>query len=98
MIAMMNKPDSPGASPGSTAAVSSVRDRIASMNKGTTADTNDPGKKKLSTRSSGDPLAKSPSTRPKNSPGNNRKKESTSDDPRILKLEDDFLYDDPVNV
>jgi len=46
-------------------------------------------------------LAKSPSTRRVELGGSSPKtfkKESTCDDPRILKLEDDFMYDDSVNV
>ena len=104
MIASLNKPDAPGATAAAAAGpAASVRDRIASMNKGNSSSSSDQdSKKKLNpipgARSSGiDPMAKSPSTRPKHSPIN-RKKDSTSDDPRILKLDDDFLYDDPVNV
>ncbi len=113
MIASLNKPDSPGGTAAAGQTATSVRDRIANMNKSgsggsKSSDDQDQGgaisggKKRLNSLSSGskagDQLAKSPSTRPKHSPINNRKKDSTSDDPRILKLDDDFLYDDPVNV
>ena len=98
MIASLNKPDSPGA--GGGVAVPSVRDRIANMNK--TAEPADNAKRKgNSLPRSVDPSAAaaagSPGARPKNSPIN-RKKESTSDDPRILQLEDDIFFEDTVNV
>ena len=91
IIANLNKPDSPGKS-----SVSSVRERIANMNKNAESD---PSKRKGNSlpRSTEVPVSKSPGTRQKNSPIN-RKKDSTSDDPRILKLDDDFLFEDTVNV
>ncbi len=110
MISNLNKPDSPGGTSVAGQTANSVRDRIANMNKSGSGGKNSEdqdqgaisGKKRLNSLSSGskagDQLAKSPSTRPKHSPINNRKKDLTSDDPRILKLDDDFLYDDPVNV
>lgn len=92
-IASLNKPDSPGSA--SSVAPTNIRDRIANMNKNTELEVNK--RKGNSLPRSTEPVSKSPGTRPKNSP-NNRKKDSTSDDPRILKLDDDFMYDDTVNV
>ena len=92
-IASLNKPDSPGSA--SSVAPTNIRDRIANMNKNSELEVNK--RKGNSLPRSTEPVSKSPGTRPKNSP-NNRKKDSTSDDPRILKLDDDFMYDDTVNV
>jgi len=97
MIANLNKPEKEGlGSVGGLLGAQSVRDRIASMNKG------DPETKKkgnsLPRNNEGvSSSAKSPGIKPKNSPHNFRK-ESTTDDPRILKLDDDFMYEDTVNV
>jgi len=90
MIASLNKPDSPG-----SVAATSVRDRIANMNKTVDPDTKRKGNSLPRSAEPGG--GASPGTRQKNSPSN-RKKESTSDDPRILQLEDDIFYDDTVNV
>jgi len=83
----------------------SVRDRVASMNKPGGSESNEGAAKKKgnSLPRSSDGLtgpsssAKSPGIKAKNSPKNFRK-ESTTDDPRILKLDDDFMYEDTVNV
>ena len=94
MIASLNKPDSPGKVPVVVAA-SSVRDRIANMNKGPEVESSTKRKGNSLPREG---LAVSPGTvRQKNSPVT-RKKEETSDDPRILKLDDDFMFEDTVNV
>jgi hypothetical protein len=39
-----------------------------------------------------------PSCPSDNSPSVGKKKDSTSDDPRILKLEDDYAFDDVMDV
>eukprot|EP00090_Calanus_glacialis_P000689 TRINITY_DN10463_c0_g1_i2.p1 TRINITY_DN10463_c0_g1~~TRINITY_DN10463_c0_g1_i2.p1 ORF type:complete len:1522 (-),score=274.97 TRINITY_DN10463_c0_g1_i2:738-5303(-) len=97
MIANLNKPEKEGlGSVGGLLGAQSVRDRIASMNKGDP----EPQKKGNSLPRNTEGVsssAKSPGIKPKNSPHNFRK-ESTTDDPRILKLDDDFMYEDTVNV
>ena len=100
MIANLNKPEdkSSGSVGGLLGGGQSVRDRIASMNQ------NQDVKKKgnslpRTTVEAINPAAgsKSPGVKPKNSPHNMRK-ENTEDDPRILKLDDDFMFEDTVNV
>ena len=97
MIANLNKPEKEGlGSVGGLLGAQSVRDRIASMNKGDV----EPKKKGNSLPRNNEGVsssAKSPGIKPKNSPHNFRK-ESTENDPRILKLDDDFMYEDTVNV
>ncbi len=103
MIASLNKPEPLGG----TVVIGggSVRDRIANMNKSVAAggggvastDTTDGPKRKGNSLPRNAESSSSPSCRPKNSPKNLRK-ESTTDDPRILKLDDDFMYEDTVNV
>ena len=103
MIANINKPEKEvgGTVGGLLGGGQSVRDRIASMNN--QGDPGGPGggKKKGNslprTAEAINTAATSPGIKPKNSPHNFRK-ESTTDDPRILKLDDDFMYEDTVNV
>ena len=99
MIANINKPEKEGAGTvgGLLGGGQSVRDRIASMNN--QADSKKKGNSLPRTAEAINTAATSPGMKPKNSPHNFRKdKESTTDDPRILKLDDDFLYEDTVNV
>lgn len=97
MIANLNKPEKEGlGSVGGLLGAQSVRDRIASMNKGD-QDTKKKGNSLPRNNEGVSSSAKSPGIKPKNSPHNFRK-ESTTDDPRILKLDDDFMYEDTVNV
>jgi len=105
MIASLNKPEKEGlGTVGGLLGAGSVRDRIASMNKG--EDRGEvqaaKGRKGNSLPRSNDglggPPAKSPGMKAKNSPKNFRKESDTTNDPRILKLDDDFMYEDTVNV
>ena len=107
MIANLNKPEAGeagGGSVGGLLGAASVRDRIASMNKGEGgggAGGNDRRKGNSLPRATdgltaGSSSAKSPGLAAKHSPHNLRR--DTTDDPRILKLEDDFMYEDTVNV
>ena len=99
MIANINKPEKEGAGTvgGLLGGGQSVRDRIASMNN--QADSKKKGNSLPRTAEAINTAATSPGMKPKNSPHNFRKdKESTTDDPRILKLDDDFMYEDTVNV
>lgn len=101
MIANLNKPEKEtSGTVGGLLGGQSVRDRIASMNN----QGSDVKKKGNSLPRTGvaeaiNPAAaaKSPGVKAKASPHNFRK-ESTTDDPRIMKLDDDFMYDDSVNV
>ena len=97
MIANINKPEKegPGTVGGLLGGGQSVRDRIASMNN--QADSKKKGNSLPRTAEAINTAATSPGMKPKNSPHNFRK-ESTTDDPRILKLDDDFMYEDTVNV
>ena len=97
MIANINKPEKEGAGTvgGLLGGGQSVRDRIASMNN--QADGKKKGNSLPRTAEAINTAATSPGIKPKNSPHNFRK-ESTTDDPRILKLDDDFMYEDTVNV
>lgn len=102
MIANLNKPEKEvGGTVGGLLGAGSVRERIASMNKpqtsATSSSTSNIEKNSLPRNNE----QKSPVTtlKNKNSPKNFRKESSgTQDDPRILKLEDDFMYEDTVNV
>ena len=101
MIANLNKPEKEtSGTVGGLLGGQSVRDRIASMNN----QGSEVKKKGNSLPRSGvaeaiNPAAgsKSPGVKAKASPHNFRK-ESTTDDPRIMKLDDDFMYEDSVNV
>ena len=102
MIANLNKPEKEtSGTVGGLLGGQSVRDRIASMNN----QGSDVKKKGNSLPRTGvaeaiNPAAssaKSPGVKAKASPHNFRK-ESTTDDPRIMKLDDDFMYEDSVNV
>ena len=102
MIANLNKPEKETTGTvGGLLGGQSVRDRIASMNN----QGSDVKKKGNSMPRTGvaeaiNPAAasaKSPGVKAKASPHNFRK-ESTTDDPRIMKLDDDFMYEDSVNV
>ena len=74
-----------------------MRDRIASMNN--QSDSKRKGNSLPRTAEAINSAATSPGIKPKNSPHNLRKEsENTTDDPRILKLDDDFMYEDTVNV
>ena len=103
MIANLNKPEGGGGGTvGGLLGGGSVRDRIASMNKDPAKDSaKDAAKKKgnslprTAVAEAINPGAKSPA---KSSPHSFRRTESPKDDPRIMKLEDDFMYEDPVNV
>jgi hypothetical protein len=101
MIASLNKPD-PLVSSAPIGSGGSVRDRIANMNKSVVTTGETGGVVEGGTKRKGNSLprnAESPScARAKNSPKNLRKESRTDDDPRILKLEDDFMYEDTVNV
>lgn len=100
MIASLNKPEpAGGGTVGGLLGSSSVRDRIASMNKG--EDEPRKARKGNSLPRSNEGLAssaKSPGLKAKNSPKNFRKESDTASDPRILKLDDDFMYEDSGNV
>ena len=101
MIANLNKPEKEtSGTVGGLLGGGSVRDRIASMNN----QTSDSVKKKGNSlpRSTVEAInpgagAQSLGLKAKASPHNFRK-ESTTDDPRIMKLDDDFMYEDTVNV
>ena len=99
MIANLNKPEKEGAGTvgGLLGGGQSVRDRIASMNN--QSDSKRKGNSLPRTAEAINSAATSPGIKPKNSPHNLRKEsENTTDDPRILKLDDDFMYEDTVNV
>ena len=103
MIASLNKPekDGVGGTVGGLLGAGSVRDRIASMNKGDSASDSKPRKgNSLPRNTEGlSAPAKSPGLKAKNSPKSFRKENSdTASDPRILKLDDDFMYEDSGNV
>jgi hypothetical protein len=101
MIASLNKPETPGqGTVGGLLGASSVRDRIASMNKGD-GEPARPRKGNSLPRSNeglGQHPAKSPGLKAKNSPKSFRKESDTASDPRILKLDDDFMYEDSGTV
>jgi hypothetical protein len=111
-IASLNKPETAAnAAGGILGGGGSVRDRIANMNKsavaggGAASDAVTDKQRKgnslprtVAEASSSASAGSSPSCRPKNSPKNLRKESDTTDDPRILKLDDDFMYEDTVNV
>ena len=102
MIANLNKPEkeTSGTIGGLLGSGQSVRDRIANMNN-QAGDAKKKGNSLPRTVEAINPVAgsKSPGVKPKNSPQNFRKEShSTTDDPRIMKLDDDFIYDDSVNV
>ena len=98
MIANINKPEKegPGTVGGLLGGGQSVRDRIASMN--IQADSKKKGNSLPRTAEAINTAATSPGLKPKNNSPHNFRKESTTDDPRILKLDDDFMYEDTVNV
>ena len=111
-IASLNKPESVSG-PVAIGAGGSVRDRIANMNKSAVgggsaaadatsmADNAAFSKQRKGNslpRTAAETSSSSPHCRPKNSPKNLRKESDTTDDPRILKLDDDFMYEDTVNV
>ena len=100
MIASLNKPEKgDGTTVGGLLGAGSVRDRIASMNKG---DGETKPRKGNSLPRNNEGLvsqpAKSPGLKAKNSPKGFRKQSDTASDPRILKLDDDFMYEDSGNV
>ena len=101
MIASLNKPEKEGVggTVGGLLGAGSVRDRIASMNKGDPADSKPRKGNSLPRNTEGlSTSAKSPGLKAKNSPKNLRKESDTASDPRILKLDDDFMYEDSGNV
>merc|ERR1719445_1314719 len=100
MIANLNKPEKEtSGTVGGLLGGQSVRDRIASMNN-QSGDVKKKGNSLPRTVEAINPGAgsKSPGVKPKNNSPHNYRKESTTDDPRIMKLDDDFMFDDSVNV
>jgi len=100
MIANLNKPEKEtSGTVGGLLGGQSVRDRIASMNN-QSGDTKKKGNSLPRTVEAINPGAgsKSPGVKQKNNSPHNYRKESTTDDPRIMKLDDDFMFDDSVNV
>ena len=75
---------------------SSVRDLINNMNKEQTTGTSDKQRKGSSLPRGSQPPQAQPSDA--NSPKLSKKTDSTSDDPRILKLEDDYAYEGVMDV
>ena len=100
MIANLNKPEKEGGGTvGGMLGGQSVRDRIASMNNQSESKKKGNSLPRTAEAVNLNAPSTSPGIKPKNSPHNFRKESSsTTDDPRILKLDDDFLYEDTVNV
>ena len=100
MIANLNKPEKEGVGTvGGLLGGQSVRDRIASMNNQSESKKKGNSLPRTAEAVNLNATSTSPGIKPKNSPHNFRKESSsTTDDPRILKLDDDFLYEDTVNV
>merc|ERR1719394_1273078 len=94
MIANLNKPEKEtSGTVGGLLGGQSVRDRIASMNN-QSGDTKKKGNSLPRTVEAINPGAgsKSPGVKQKNNSPHNYRKESTTDDPRIMKLDDDFMF------